>query len=323
MADNHTKQVAGIGDVDVLRLVNGEWVPGVVEGVWYIPGFHRNSISIGQITSKGIRAEYESDRVTLSRGGEVVVVGEKLDNNTYKLFMKTAPGITGIKLGVNVAEFVLWHERFAHVNPRKMMKMAKRGVVAGLKPIRGPAPSCVGCCLGKAHRATYKETSNRQEYRVGEYFHSDLCGPMTPTSCGGARYVLTILDDGPNYRTVFFLKNKSEVFQNFKRFETLVANKFGRRMVGLRSDRGTEYVNQEMRNYMEGLGIRHDRSAPGTPEENGKAERENRTIIEAARSMLYAREAPLYLWAEAVNTAVYVLNRTSCARTGNSTPAEL
>lgn len=64
-------------------------------------------------------------------------------------------------------------------------------------------------------------------------------------------------------------------------------------------------------------------SAPGTPEENGKAERENRTVVEAVRSMLYGREVPLHLWAEAANTAVHVLNRTTCARTQGTTPAEL
>ena len=91
----------------------------------------------------------------------------------------------------------------------------------------------------------------------------------------------------------------------------------------LRSDNGREYVSNSMKNYLENCGIRHEPSAPYTPEQNGKAERENRTIVECARSILHGRSVPIYLWAEAINTAVYILNRVTNSRNPEKTPYEL
>lgn len=319
-------KVAGIGDVEIVRLIDGVWEPGVIEGVWYIPGFKKNLISVGKLTTRpGVRALYEGNRVTFMKGDNKIVVGEKLDNNTYKLFIKSRPAKLNSRMEVCVtaSETNLWHERMAHVHTSRLNEMARRDIVSGLQPVRGQIRDCVGCCLGKAHRISYKTTEDRPRYQVGEFFHSDLCGPIIPTSLGGTRYILTFVDDASSYRTVYFLKEKSQVFEYFKIFEALVFNQFRRRMLGLRTDRGTEYTNRKMSKYMESLGIRHEMSAPATPQENGKAERENRTIVEAFKSMLYGREVPLYLWAEAASTAVHVLNRTICARSPEKTSAEL
>lgn len=122
-------------------------------------------------------------------------------------------------------------------------------------------------------------------------------------------------------RHVYFLRHKSDVFEKFKIFERLIANKFGRPMKILRTDNGREFRNTRMDEYLEAHGIKKENTAPYIPEQNGKAERENRTIVESARPMIHAKSLSLSLWAEAVNTAVYVLNRTvSSGRT--STPYE-
>ncbi|GBP51685.1 Retrovirus-related Pol polyprotein from transposon TNT 1-94 [Eumeta japonica] len=91
----------------------------------------------------------------------------------------------------------------------------------------------------------------------------------------------------------------------------------------LHTDNGREYVNKVFKEYLDKEGIVHELTAPYTPEQNGRAEREIRTIVESARSMLYARDLPLDLWAEAVNCAVYILNRTSSSQTPGKTPYEL
>lgn len=84
-----------------------------------------------------------------------------------------------------------------------------------------------------------------------------------------------------------------------------------------------EYINKTFIDYLSKEGIIHECTAPYTPEQNGRAERENRTIVESARSVLYARDVSLELWAEAVNCAVYLLNRTSSSQTPKKTPFEL
>lgn len=90
----------------------------------------------------------------------------------------------------------------------------------------------------------------------------------------------------------------------------MIANKFGQKIKWVRSDNGREVKNSEMNEYLEKRGIIMENTAPYTPVQNGKAERANRTIMECARTMLRAKDLPKNLWAEAVSTAVYVLNRT-------------
>ena len=110
---------------------------------------------------------------------------------------------------------------------------------------------------------------------------------------------------------MFFVKHKSDVFETFKIVERAVANKFGNAMKTLRADNRGEYCNKQMRSYMRFRGIQHETTAPYTPEQNGRAERDNRTIVECARTMLHAKQLGVFLWAEAVNTALYLLNRVS------------
>ena len=118
------------------------------------------------------------------------------------------------------------------------------------------------------------------------------------------------------------LRHKSEVFERVKEFEKLVVRQFGQGIRTLRADNGGEYCNKELREFLKANGIRMENTAPHTPQQNGKAERENRTIVESARTMLHAKGLPIKFWAEAVNTAVYVLNRTAPGA-DSTTPFEL
>lgn len=124
------------------------------------------------------------------------------------------------------------------------------------------------------------------------------------------RYFLTFKDDASDYRHVFFIRHKSDVFEKFKEFERSISKKFGRSMKVSRSDNGLEFCNKKMNEYLASRGIKKENTAPYTLQQNGKAERDNRTLVESARTMIHAKNLPFFLWAEAVNIAVYMLNRT-------------
>lgn len=124
-------------------------------------------------------------------------------------------------------------------------------------------------------------------------------------------------------RTVYFMEKKSEVLEHFKSFVKFVKKDTDCDIDVLRSDNGTEYTNAEMKVFLADNAIRHQTSVPYTPEQNGSAEREMRTIVEAARSMIYSKDLSRKLWAEAVNTAVYVINRTGTSTIKGKTPYEL
>lgn len=106
--------------------------------------------------------------------------------------------------------------------------MADKGYVRGLKFNDRNNFFCETCQFGKSHKLSFVRRESPQSWAVGEFFHSDVCGPFSEVSLGGARYFLAFKDDASGYRVVFFIKHKSDVFDRFKEFERLVANHFGR-----------------------------------------------------------------------------------------------
>ena len=148
-------------------------------------------------------------------------------------------------------------------------------------------------------------------------------GPMRTLSKGGAKYVLTIVDDYSRYVVAYFMKNKSEVAGKPKEYQALYENQWGKRMECLRSDNGTEFVNNTVAEMCMRKGIVHHRSVPYSPQQNRVAERMNRTIMEKARSMLHYKGVSMEWWAEAVSTALYLINRSTNTAYSNSTPFQL
>ncbi|GBP10817.1 Retrovirus-related Pol polyprotein from transposon TNT 1-94 [Eumeta japonica] len=128
---------------------------------------------------------------------------------------------------------------------------------------------------------------------------------MEKPSIGGSRYFVVFKDEYSKYRRVFFVKTKDEIKSCIKNFISQAENETGNKIKIFRSDNGTEFINKEVREVFQNKGIIHQTSVTFTPEQNGVAERENRILVEAARTMLYAKDLPISLWAESVNTAAY------------------
>ena len=168
---------------------------------------------------------------------------------------------------------------------------------------------------------------------VLQLVHSDLVGPIGPLSLGGSQYILTVLDDYSGFACVAFLRNKSDTYEGLVSIFNYLENTVDKRIKRLRSDNGTEYVNQQMQKFLNDKGIAHETTAPYSPESNGKAERLNRSIIDGARSILNELQEinqlvnHKKLWAEAVNAMVYVRNRSLTKSTHSNvkdnTPYEL
>lgn len=134
---------------------------------------------------------------------------------------------------------------------------------------------------------------------------------------------MLVKDDFSGYRQVFFKQNKGQTAKKVQYFINLAEKETGNKVKIIRSDNGKEFLNKEIKDFCESKGIRHQTSVGYTPQQNGKAERDNRTIVEAARSLLQGANLDKNLWAEAVNTAVYVINRTGKSPKQETTPYEL
>ena len=120
-----------------------------------------------------------------------------------------------------------------------------------------------------------------------------------------------------------FVEHKSDVFVVFKDLYALIKNKFGNTIKVLRSDNGTEYVNQEFEQFLVSSGIEHQTTCVNTPEQNGVAERKNRHLLEVARSLMFTMNVPKFLWGEAMKTTTYLINRMPLRVLDNKSPAEL
>ncbi|KAG5869575.1 hypothetical protein JTB14_023413 [Gonioctena quinquepunctata] len=152
------------------------------------------------------------------------------------------------------------------------------------------------------------------------YINSDICGKIS--SLGEADFFVLLKDDCTNYRSVYFVRHKSAVFSKFLEFQSSIERQRENKMKVLRTDNGGDYVNQYFKSHLKKFGIIHETSALNTAGQNGRAERDIRTITECARTMPENSKLPINLWAEAVNTAVHILNRQTCKPEESETPYE-
>ncbi|HEY0433295.1 MAG TPA: reverse transcriptase domain-containing protein [Chitinophagaceae bacterium] len=334
LADSRSIKAEGVGTVK-LTLKNGKKEEVYFKEVLYVPELHGNLFSVTKAVSRGCRVLFEKHRCVIKKGNTKIIA--KRVNNLYHISpiedkankARTAKRSENEGKSVETAKIAtddiyLWHERLGHPGAGNMKRMIS-GTVRGLEKIKaGPDISCEACIRGKQSREPFKaktSTNSRASNKL-DLIHSDVCGPMKNTSNGGARYFLTFIDDHTRKTQVYFLKRKSEVIEKFKEFRAIIENQSGTTIKELRSDNGTEYVSKEFEAYLKKSGIRHQLTVPYTLEQNGVAERANRTIVEKARTMLTSAGLKKGFWAEAVNTAVYLKNRTLMKILDDITPEE-
>ncbi|GJS85379.1 retrovirus-related pol polyprotein from transposon TNT 1-94 [Tanacetum coccineum] len=142
---------------------------------------------------------------------------------------------------------------------------------------------------------------------------------MRVASINGKKYILVIVDDYSRYTWTLFLRSKDETPEVLKDLLTMIQRNLQAQVITVRTDRGTEFLNKTLYAYFKEEGIEHQTSTPRTPEQNGVVERRNRTLVEAARTMLSASKLPLSFWAEAVATACYTQNRSIIISTHGKT----
>jgi transposase InsO family protein len=314
----------GMGTIQVELELGKERKITSLLNVLHVPDLDGNLISVNQIVSRNFKVIFDRAGCSVARSDGEVVARAKSVGGLYKLAGRVDE-VSLVKTAKASSEdsLELWHRRFGHLNVQSIKTMSSKGLVRGLT-VRNDEEMdiCKGCIQGKQHRQSFPHGGGTRASDILEIIHSDVCGPMNNTSLGGAKYFLTFIDDKSRKTFVYFLKSKDEVFPKFKEFKALVENQTGKRIKTLRSDNGGEYVSGAFNQFLKENGIRHQKSIPYTPQQNGVAERANRTIVERARSMLHSAELNYELWAEAVFTAVYLKNRSPTTALLDMTPQE-
>ncbi|GJR25253.1 putative ribonuclease H-like domain-containing protein [Tanacetum coccineum] len=221
-------------------------------------------------------------------------------------------------------ESMLWHRRLGHVNFKTINKLVKDNLVRGLpsKHFENDQ-TCVACLKRKQHKASCRSKIQNSITQHLFMLHMDLFGLTFMSSLMHKKYCLVVTDDYNKFTWVLFLAAKDETSGILKSFITEIKNLVDKKVKIIRCDNGTEFKNKVMSEFCEKKGIKREFSIARTPQQNGVAERRNRTLIEAARTMLADSKLPTTFWDEVVNTACYVQNRVLVVKPHNKTPYEL
>nr|GEU34594.1 putative ribonuclease H-like domain-containing protein [Tanacetum cinerariifolium] len=249
------------------------------------------------------------------------------EHNMYNVNLKNivpSEDLTYLFVKATLDESNLWHRRLAHVNFKTINKLVKGNLVRGL-PIKvfKNDHTCVACKKGKQYRASCKTKLVSSVDQPLFRLHMDLFVPTFVKSLNKKSHCLVITDDYSRFTWVFFLATKDETTPIIKTFLTGLENQLSLKVKVIRSDNGTEFKNSDLNQFCGLKGIKREFSVPRTPQQNGIAERKNKTLIEAAQTMLADSLLPIEFWAEVVNTACYVQNRVLVTKPHNKTPYEL
>lgn len=291
--------------------------------VFYVPEATSNLLSIPRSIKKGANFEFNRDECYIKYDGHKLATACQQPHGLYTLSSYGRPKV----LRAAPAETAdLWHRRYAHLGYDNLAKLIRNDMVQGihLKPDDFKADkqdSCEPCIMSKHHRAAFP-ISTSESTKPLQMLHMDLCGPMPVTSRGGSRYIATFLDDYSKLSVVRPIARKSDNATVVQEVLQMLETQSNERVRTVRTDNGTEYVNATLQDYFKSKGILHQTTVPYNPEQNGAAERLNRTIIERVRAMLVEAGLPPELWAEAAVTANYIRLRSPIANK-TKTPWEL
>ena len=327
LGDKSTALAVGCGDVKLSILVNGKERVYLLKDVLHVPSFIFSLISVSTLTARGISVQFTNNGVILTKDGGAIATGHKR-NGLYAIDLNVPPKERDIGIeSACVASLQLWHERLGHFDKNGISRMSQISAVNGLRIKNDSSPKthlCEGCVTGKMPRVAIPKSSLTRAFEILDLVHTDLAGPIEPRSKGGARYFVTFIDDKSRWLTVYPLHRKSDCFDAFQRFLRLAETQTGRVLRQLRSDGGGEYFSNEFCSFLEMKGIKRQTTCAYTPQQNGVAERMNRTLKDHIRTMLHHNSTPLEFWAEALSCAAYIRNRvTSRSLPSGTTPFEI
>ncbi|KAL5825663.1 hypothetical protein ACOSQ3_021726 [Xanthoceras sorbifolium] len=313
LADDETLKIVGKGDIR-LKLPNGStWK---LQGVRHIPGLKRNLISIGQLDGEGYCTTFSGCEWKITKGALVVARGKKCGTLYVTSNLENIVAVADSDGKSN-----LWHQRLGHMSEKGMKTLLSKGKLPDLKAV--DVGLCEDCIFGKQKKVSFAKIGKIPKAEKLELVHTDVWGPSPVSSLSGSLYYVTFIDDSTRKVWVYFLKKKSEVFDTFRKWKAMVENETGLKIKRLRSDNGGEYRDSRFREFCANSGIKMEKTVPMTPQQNGVAERMNRTLNERARSMRLHAGLPKMLWAEAVNTAAYLINRGPSVPLDGGIPEEV
>nr|GFB61804.1 putative ribonuclease H-like domain-containing protein [Tanacetum cinerariifolium] len=316
--NDHVAAILGFGDL--------QWGNILITRVYFVEGLGHNLFSVGQFCDSDLEVAFRRNAcfVRNLEGVDLLKIDRSTNLYTINLHEMASASPICLMARASSTKSLLWHQRLSHLNFDTINDLARNDLVAGLPKFKYHKEHlCPSCEQGKRKRASHPPKLVLNSMQRLHLLHMDLCGPMRIASINGKRYILVIVDNYSRYTWVFFLRSKDEapavIITFLKRITVLLQSP----VIIIRTDNCTEFKNQVLKVYFDSVGIFHQMSSVRTPQQNGVVERRNRTLVEAARTMLIFSRAPLFLWAKAIATACFTQNRSIIHRRFNKTPYEL
>ena len=298
-----------------------------LQNVLHVPKNKNNLLSLGKWERD--RQSYNTCDSTLSlltKERKPVANGVKISNDLYKFTFKHTSRSSHNDYVFSVANpsqsWETWHQHFGHVGYSGIKTLLDNQLIEGLQiDMNSPKLGCIACTEAKLSVAPYGPASGRQT-EVGELTHMDLWGKYDMALIHGNQYYLLLIDDATWYITIEFLKTKDQVVQRIKNYMTYL-KAWSRTSCAIHADRGTEFINENLRNWCQSQGIELQVTAPYSPSQNGVVEQMNRTLVELVCAMLTAAELPKFLWEPAVTHVAYLRNMLYTKPRANTMPYQL
>jgi transposase InsO family protein len=293
--------------------------------VLHVPELQNNLFAVLHLTlHHEFRMVIEGSQLQFSQQGALCLTATVKDGTAY-MDVKVAAVTEAALASRAPLTRSLWHRCLVHIGEAKIEQALKHALARGLKAdCDNPIPHiCVPCVHGKQHCDPFPAKASHRSKTPFERIHSDLHEVPCLTS-SGYRYWLTFIDNCSRYAWIYLFKRKSEAFDAFKLFKVMVEKQYNAVIRFFHEDKGGEYIGHKWDAFCGEYGIWCKHTTRATPQQNGVAECQNRTLAEIVTAMLNEAKLPKSFWGEALATANKVLNMLpSAALPPDTTPYEI
>ncbi|CAH0564599.1 unnamed protein product [Brassicogethes aeneus] len=299
-----------------LEVTSNLGIQGILEDVLYCPEVPYNLLSVTKMQNAGMTILFNERGVEIAKDGKMVMKGKPSNNIISLEFKINIESINNISHTFSTVQvnYEIWHQRLGHIGKNKFIELKNKKMIEDeglIDHITVSDNLCDACIKGKQTRLPFNKHKDKNYVKRPLFIvHSDVCGPITPSTVNEKNYFVLFVDQFTHYCVTYLIKNKSDTFSCFKDYVAKSEGHFNLKIVNLYCDNGGEYLSSEMKHYCMEKGISYHLTIPRTPQLNGVSERMVRTITEKARTMINGANLEKVFWGEAVLTATYLINIT-------------
>lgn len=263
----------------------------------FVPGLKCNLLSVSKLAKSGCTITFEGKQCKISKNGKLLFNLKSITNDVYKMNHHAL----NVNQPVKSKCIHEWHQLLGHRNLIDIKKMVEFAANMKIENC-DHGDTCEICLQCKKTRDPFPQKSFTKSAGKLDLIHTDVCGPLQIPTPRGNKYILILIDDYSKYSFIYLLKQKSDVCEKIKEFVEMMKTQYGTAPKAIRSDRGGEYLDNNLRNFLKSNGIKTQFTVPHTSQQNGVAERKNRTLIEMTRCMLKSSGLHKQYLGEAVST---------------------